>query len=158
MHVSHCTEADMETTDVARDTGRDAIEQELIAAERRYWQALQDNDVETAMSLTDFPCLVTGPQGIGMVDEKTFASMMKEAQYSVDRFRFGDDVKVRVVSDDVAIVAYTAHEELTVEGAQVLLDLVDASTWIRRDGAWRCAVHTESIAGDPFGRDRLPAQ
>lgn len=148
----------METMDVPGDTGRGALEQELIAAEQRYWQALQDNDVETALRLTDFPCLVTGPQGIGLVDEKAFASMMKDAQYSVDRFRFGDEVKVRVVSDDVAIVAYTAHEELTVEGAQIALDLVDASTWIRRDGAWRCAVHTESLAGDPFGRDRRPAQ
>jgi hypothetical protein len=30
----------------------------------------------------------------------------------------------------------------------------DSSTWVRRDGRWVCAVRTESLSGDPFGRDR----
>jgi hypothetical protein len=30
----------------------------------------------------------------------------------------------------------------------------DSSTWVRRNGCWLCALHTEAIAGDPFGRDR----
>ena len=51
-------------------------------------------------------------------------------------------------------MAYQVHEELTVEGKPLTLDAADASTWVRRDGTWRCALHTESIAGDPFGRDR----
>ena len=34
------------------------------------------------------------------------------------------------------------------------LDAADSSTWVRRDGRWLCAMHTEAIAGDPFGRDR----
>jgi len=46
------------------------------------------------------------------------------------------------------------HEELTVEGKPVTLDAADASTWVRRDGRWVCALHTESLRGDPFGRDR----
>jgi hypothetical protein len=41
-----------------------------------------------------------------------------------------------------------------VDGKAVTLDAADASTWVRRDGRWRCALHTESIQGDPFGRDR----
>jgi len=27
-----------------------------------------------------------------------------------------------------------------------------SSVWVRRDGTWTCALHTESVAGDPFGR------
>lgn len=46
------------------------------------------------------------------------------------------------------------HEELTVDGKRVALDAADASTWVRRNGRWVCALHTESLAGDPFGRDR----
>ena len=46
------------------------------------------------------------------------------------------------------------HEDLTVEGEPVSLDAADASVWVRREGHWRCAMHTESITGDPFGRDR----
>lgn len=28
----------------------------------------------------------------------------------------------------------------------------DSSVWVHRNGHWVCAVHTESLAGDPFGR------
>jgi hypothetical protein len=56
----------------------------------------------------------------------------------------------------VAIIAYNVHEEVTVDAQRVSLDAADASTWIRRNGQWRCALHTESIAGDPFGRDKKP--
>ena len=28
------------------------------------------------------------------------------------------------------------------------------SVWVRSGGQWRCAMHTESLAGDPCGRDR----
>jgi hypothetical protein len=53
----------------------------------------------------------------------------------------------------LAIVAYQVHEELTVDGKPVTLDAADSSTWVRRNGRWLCALHTEAIAGDPFGRD-----
>ena len=44
------------------------------------------------------------------------------------------------------------HEELTVGGKPVVMDATDAS--VQRNGKWLCALHTESVAGDPFGRDR----
>jgi hypothetical protein len=80
---------------------------------------------------------------------------MRDTRYSLDDFDLPDeDVKVRLLSDDVAVVAYKAHEDLTVDGEPVGLDVAESSTWIRRDGRWVCAQHTEAIVGDPFGRDR----
>lgn len=131
------------------------IEQELVALEERYWRALKDKDVSTALELTDDPCIVTGAQGVGRVDKKTYASMMKDATWEIIDFDIGDDVEVRLVSDDVAVLAYRVHEELTVDGAPVSIDAADSSTWVRRNGNWVCTLHTESIAGDPFGRDRV---
>jgi hypothetical protein len=58
------------------------------------------------------------------------------------------------VTTSRAAVAYQVHEELTVDGKPVTLDAADSSTWVRRDRRWLCALHTEAIAGDPFGRDR----
>jgi hypothetical protein len=82
--------------------------------------------------------------------------MMNDPHYSLDDFDLADDdIKVRILSDDVAIVAYKAHEELTVDGKPVELDVADSSTWVRRGGRWACAQHTEAIVGDPFGRDRV---
>lgn len=130
------------------------IEAELLDLENRYWQAIKDQDVDAAMSLTDDPCIVTGAQGIGLIDRKTLAAMMKATAYTLNRFVLKDGAQVRLLRDDVAIVAYQVHEELTVDGKPVTLDAADSSTWVRRDGRWLCALHTEAIAGDPFGRDR----
>ncbi|MEO5840887.1 MAG: nuclear transport factor 2 family protein [Acidimicrobiales bacterium] len=130
------------------------IEQELLTLEHRYWQALKDRDVDTALSLTDDPCIVVGAQGIGCVDHATYRQMMTESSsWEIRDFAIADDVKVHV-EGDTAIVAYTVHEELTVDDAAVTFDAADTSTWLRRDGKWVCALHTESILGDPYGRDR----
>jgi hypothetical protein len=134
--------------------GTQTIEAELLDLEKRFWQAIKDRNVDAAVRLTDYPCIVTGAQGVGSIDQKTFAAMMKAAPYSLDRFEIKDGAEVRLVRDDVAIVAYQVHEELTVDGKPVALDAADSSTWVRRDGRWVCVSHTESIMGDPFGRDR----
>jgi ketosteroid isomerase-like protein len=130
------------------------VEAELLELEKRFWQALKDKDANTAMSLTDYPCIVTGAQGVGAIDQKTFAAMLKSSPYTLHRFKIKDGAEVRLVRDDVAIVAYQVHEELTVDGKPVTLDAADSSTWVRRDGRWLCASHTEAILGDPYGRDR----
>ena len=128
-------------------------EKELIELERKFWQAMKDQDLETARRLTEFPCLVAGPQGVGSIDEKTFEAMMKQSP-KLESFRLKDGAKMRRISDDVALLAYEVHEELTVDGRPVSIDAADCSTWVRRDGRWACAQHSETIEGDPFGRDR----
>jgi ketosteroid isomerase-like protein len=130
------------------------IEQELVDLERRYWQALKDKDVAAAVELTDEPCIVAGAQGVGLIDHPTYKSMMENATWAIVDFDIRDDVQVRLLGDETAILAYTVHEELTVDGEPVTIAAADTSTWVRRDGRWLCAVHTESLTGDPFGRDR----
>lgn len=130
------------------------IEAELLELERRFWQAMKDQDVDTAVALTDDPCILAGAQGVSLIDRKSFAEMMKSPNYTLDRYELKDDAQVRMLGDDVAAVAYTVHEDLTVDGKPVALDAAETSVWVRREGRWLCAVHTESLAGDPFGRDR----
>ena len=130
------------------------IEQDLLNLERRYWQALKDKDVDTALELTDEPCLVTGASGVGKVDKQAYASMMENATWTIDDYSIGDDAQVRMLGDDTAVLAYTVREQLKVDGEPVSFDAADASTWVRRGDRWVCAMHSESILGDPFGRDR----
>ena len=134
-----------------------APEKELLDLEKKYWKAMQEKDVESALKLTDNPCIVTGAQGVGTIDHKAFAGMMKDATWELNGFELDDDAQVRMVRDDVAIVAYKVRESLTVEGKPVTLEAADSSMWVRRNGRWLCALHTEAIAGDPFGRDRRRA-
>ena len=128
-------------------------EQELLSLENRYWQALKERDLATALSLTDDPCIVVGAQGVGSVDTKTYESMMNESSWEIVDFSIGDDVKVKVFGD-TAVVAYTVHEDVVVDGKPLSFDAADSSTWRRRDGRWVCTLHTESLLGDPFARDR----
>lgn len=130
------------------------VEKELVELERQYWQAIKEKDIDAAMRLTDDPCIITGSQGIARVDRQTFERMMQAASWTLNSFELSDEVQVRLLRDDVAIVAYKVREELTVEGKPVTMEAADSSTWVRRDGRWVCALHTEAIAGDPFGRDR----
>ena len=134
-----------------------AIEQELLALENRYWQAQKDKDGAAAAELTDEACLIAGAQGVVQIDRSTLVKMMEDASWRIDDYSIGDEVQVRVLDADTAILAYKVHEELTVDGEPVTIDAADTSTWVRRDGRWLCALHTESIAGDPFGRDRAVA-
>jgi ketosteroid isomerase-like protein len=133
------------------------VEQELLELEKQYWQAIKDKDANAAMRLSDDPCIVAGGQGVGRIDRQTLAGMLTAAPYTLHDFTVSDDVHVRLLRDDVAILAYKVHEELTVDGKPVSLDAADSSTWVRRDGSWVCALHTEAVLGDPFGRDRRDA-
>ena len=130
-----------------------SVENQLIELEKQYWDAIKNKDVATAARLTDDPCLIAGSHGIARVSKEQFPSIMRAATYTLHDFEL-KDTEVRLLSDDVAILAYKVHEELTVEGKPLSLDASDSSTWVKRDGRWVCALHTESLPGDPFGRDR----
>lgn len=133
------------------------IEQEMLELETKFWQAMKDHDVAAAKGATDFPCIVAGASGVGSVNAEQFAQMMTGANWTLLDFKIHDDVLVREIGDDVRLVAYKLHEDLTVDGKPVSMDAADASVWVRRNGTWLCALHTESLLGDAFGRDRTPA-
>src|SRR5262245_33436057 len=133
-----------------------SIENELVNLETQFWQAIKTKDFDTALTLAHDPCLVVGPSGVASIDKEKFRGMMRSATHSLHNFEF-KNVEVRPLSDGVAVLAYMVHEDLTVDGKPVSVDAAHSSTWIKRSGRWTCALHTESLAGDPFGRDRRAA-
>ena len=53
---------------------------EILHMERRYWDAMKNNDVEAAVALKKFPCVISGPQGARRVTEEQYRELMiKEA-------------------------------------------------------------------------------
>jgi ketosteroid isomerase-like protein len=131
------------------------IEAKLVDFEKQYWQAIKDRDVPAAMRLTDDPCIVTGAQGVARITRTAFAGMLQAGGWTLHEFTLSD-VQVRLLGDDVAVLAYKVKERLTVDGKPLSLEAADSSTWVRREGEWMCALHTEALLGDPFGRDRRP--
>ncbi len=128
---------------------------ELLRLEKRFWDAMQQKDAQTAARLTDEPCIVAGAQGVSAIDRQTMAKLTEEGQWTLEDYEYDEaNAQVRMVGDDVALIAYKVTERLTVEGKPLTLEANDTSVWVRRNGDWRCAMHTESPAGDPFGRDK----
>lgn len=61
-----------------RHIRRSTVEQELLALEKEYWQAIKNRDADTAVRLSDDPCIVTGAQGVGRIGGQALAGMMKD--------------------------------------------------------------------------------
>ena len=128
-----------------------ALHQELLALEHRYWNAIKEKNAAVAARLSDDPCIVVGAQGVGELSRSALSKMLNGATYELNEFSL-ENVHVRSLNGDVAVIAYTVHEHLTVEGKNVELKAFDSSVWMKRGGEWVCVAHTESPAGDPFGR------
>ena len=132
------------------------FDQELRGLESRYWDAIQHKDGGSLSGLTDDTCISVGAQGVRALDGAQVGAMLDQANYELQHFEIADRAyQVRQIADDVAILAYEVHEDVVVDGKPESLDAFDASVWVRRDGGWRCALHTESLKGDPFGRRDL---
>jgi hypothetical protein len=127
------------------------VTQELIALEDRFWTALLEGDGDTAAALIDEPCVVLGAQGTGELDKETLAGMIANAPYQIVDYHLGD-IAVRLVGDNMAILHYKVTEEIVVDGQPVTLEAFDSSVWVRHGDTWLSVMHTETPAGDAFGR------
>jgi hypothetical protein len=136
---------------------KNALANELLDLENQYWKAIKEKDFDAAMRLTDESCILAGAQGVGRVSRDKMGEMLKNAPHVLQAFELNNP-EVLELRDDVAILAYNVHEELSIDGKPVKVDAADASTWIRRNGQWLCALHTEALAGDRYGRDRRPTR
>ncbi len=124
----------------------------LLDVERRFWNAMQRKDAETAAEMTDDECIVVGAQGVSAISSESMGKMTAEGPWQLQRYTLDDgSAQVRMIGDDVALVAYSVKEDVTMNGEAMSVDANDASVWVRREGEWRCAMHVEAIAGDPFG-------
>ena len=88
------------------------------------------------------------------MDQPGYEKMMTSASWRLQEFEIEDGAEVRQLTEDVAVIVYRVREEMTVDGKPMTLRAADSSVWVRRDDGWRCAAHTEAVAGDAFGRSR----
>ncbi len=133
-----------------------SLEQDILAQEKKFWQSMIDKDVDAGAAMIAETSIVTGAQGVGKIDRKAFAKMMEHGTWTLHKFEFSD-VQFTQVTPDVVVIAYKVREDLTVDGKPLSMEAADASTWVKKDGAWVCVLHTESVLGDPYGRDRKKA-
>lgn len=135
-----------------------ADEQEIIDLEQEFWRTILEKDTEASVAMLPERSIVVGAQGAAILTRDDYRRMADQAEgsWKLNAFRL-DDVSVIFPREDVAVIAYTVTEEMEVEGEPLTVKAADATTWIRKDGGWLASLHTESVLGDPFGRDRKAA-
>jgi len=138
---------------------RTISDQELLALERSYWDALKDRDARTVGRMTAEDSTVAGASGVAGFDPQSIARFMANATYRINDYRIDPStVRINHIGDDVVAIAYGVQEDLEVDGKPVKLDAFDSSVWKQTDNGWVCVLHTESIKGDAYGRDRMPGR
>ena len=131
-------------------------DQELLALERQYWDALKDRDARTVGRLTAEDSTIAGASGVSGIDPRSIVKMIESAPYRITGYRIDpQSTRINRLCDDTVAIAYAVHEDLEVDGKPVGLDAFDTSVWKKSDTGWTCVLHTESIKGDAYGRDRM---
>lgn len=135
-----------------------ADEQQIIDLEQEFWRTIMEKDTDASVAMLPDRSMVVGAQGAAVLTRDDYRRMAEQAEgsWKLKSFRL-DDVSVMFPRADVAVIAYTVTEEMDVEDQSLTLKAADTTTWVREDGGWRACLHTESLLGDPFGRDRTTA-
>lgn len=112
-----------------------SLQSQVLTFENQYWQAMRDHDVEKAISLTHFPCLISGPEGSRQVTEADYRKIMATSDGSLYKNVKIESPQVEVMNENTAIITYSAQ----VKGMKML----DTSLWIKDGDNWTCGYHSE---------------
>ncbi len=122
---------------------------ELVELENRFWQSLVDEDADTALALLAEPALMVGLHGAIKFDHAKYRQMAEKGSMVVKSFALSD-MDVVLANEDTAVLTYRVQQSLSERGKseEIKQEMADSSLWVRKDGEWRCVMHTETpVAG-----------
>lgn len=110
-----------------------ATKDEIVALEKDYWDAMKRKDGARASQLSGKISLTTGARGVTTISKDKMGKMTEDGHWTLESYAF-EDVEVITPAPDVAIIAYTVTQNVTMDGKPQELRAADSSTWIR--GQW----------------------
>jgi len=118
---------------------------DLIALEKRFWQALVDEDVEAATSMLDEPALMVSSHGAMQFDHDGYRRMAEQGIMVVKSYELSD-LNVVFPTEETAVLTYQVRQALSQRGRaeEMVQQMADSSVWTRKDGRWICVMHTET--------------
>ena len=119
----------------------------IIALETSNWDAMKAKDGARTSELAGKISLVTGAQGVMSIAKDKMGKMTEDGNWTLESYSF-DDVEVTTPAPDVAIIAYTVKQKVTINGKSQHLRAADSSTWIRGADGWECHAHSETFLKD----------
>lgn len=119
------------------------MKKQILELEKKYWRAMEDGDFETVKSLTRFPCIVAGKDGVRAVDEASFKKMFDSGEGRKTKVLKISGNKTEMLNDS-AVIAYLIELQWEMKGMKSSAKCACTSTWVKEAGEWVCAMHTES--------------
>ena len=120
------------------------LKEEIVAAEKRAWQAFADHDVKTYSDGWTDDAVEVLADGSVLKDKQAILADLKSTTCKVKSFAIAN-TKVRQVTPDVAILTYSLTQDVTC-GATKLAPKANASSlYVRRGGKW-LGVHYQETA------------
>ena len=120
------------------------MENQILELEKKYWKAMETRDFNTVKTLTHFPCIVAGKDGIRSVDEPSFKKMFDSGEGRQLKVLNISDAESEIIGKDNAIIGYIIELEYGVDGQKSSGKCACTSTWVKENNNWICAMHTES--------------
>lgn len=120
---------------------------DIIALETSYWEAMKAKDGARTAELAGKVSLVTGAQGVMSIAKSKMGQMTEDGKWTLESYVF-EDIEVSTPAPDVAIIAYTVKQKVTMDGKSQTLHAADSSTWIRGADGWECHAHSETFLND----------
>lgn len=129
-------------------TPRDTV----VDLEQRFWQALVDEDSDTATDLLCEPAFMVSSHGAFKFDHAAYRKMAAEGPMVLTSYELSD-MQVEFPNENTAVVAYHVKQTLAPRGQKAgkTQEVNDTSTWIKDGASWKCVMHTEtpSMAAKP---------
>lgn len=124
--------------------------EEILNLEKKFWDCMRNHDIEGAMKLTSFPCLLSSSHGARLADENDFRNSFKQHEgwkmeltdFSNDNVIFIDD-RTAAISYEMTCEMISRHDETKIVRAAA------QSVWVKQDSDWKCVAHSESEMYSP---------
>jgi ketosteroid isomerase-like protein len=120
----------------------------LIELEKKFWQAIVDQDADAATELLTEPALMVSAHGAMKFDHAGYRKMADKGSQVLTDFELSD-VNVVFPNDSTAVLTYHVKQKVSQRGngESTAQEMNDTSTWIKEGSDWRCVMHTETPAG-----------
>jgi hypothetical protein len=117
----------------------------LIAMEKKFWQSMVDEQTDVALGMLAESSYMVSPHGAMKFDHAEYRRMAEHGDMVIKRYALGP-VDTTFVGQDVAILCYEVKQVISPRGKaeETEQHVKDTSTWVKVDGKWRCAMHTET--------------
>jgi uncharacterized protein (TIGR02246 family) len=120
------------------------LKEEIVAAEKRGWQAYADHDVKAYSDGWTDDAVEVLADGSVLMDKQAILADLKSTTCKVRSFDIAN-TKVRQVSPDVAILTYNLTQDVTCGATKLAPKANVSSLYVRRGGKW-LAVHYQETA------------